>query len=247
MSTTSHKHDPNFEISPPVTGDPIKRACEILESVSYNRGLIYRCMAKFFTYPDLALLEILKNGELFLQFKQMTAWLGDDQDALLRICEQLQSLPGISLDSLTKDYTRLFEIGVERISPRESSYRWKNVGVITSSEADLQQILNVIYNNSGVSCKTGMEDHIAVELEFLAFLCEQEALRWSSGYSEAARNLRSEQRSFADDHIACWLPEFCFSLQKRNRNSFYGQAAVLCDRWLDLDHGPGYTTLMVFE
>lgn len=231
----------------PGTGDPIKRACEILVTVATDRSLTYRCLSRIFTYPDLELVDFLQSGELVIQMKQITTWLGEDQKILLLDLEKLVSSSKVPLDVLQKDYHRFFEMGVERISPRESSYRWKNAGAMAQSESDLRQLLNVQYKSIGVSCESGIEDHIAVELEFLAFLCEQESLRWSTGSTEAARNLRSQERSFVDNHIACWLPEFCFSVNKRYHHTIYGQAAVFCDRWLDLDHGQSYRTLMAFE
>ena len=48
-------------------------------------------------------------------------------------------------------------------------------------------------------------------LEFMAFLCERESDEWEH-QSEAARQLRRQERAFLDDHLARWYPEFCWRI-----------------------------------
>ncbi len=52
-----------------------------------------------------------------------------------------------------------------------------------------------------------MEDHLAAELEFMAYLCVN---------AEAA-----EQKDFFEKHLACWLPEFIADLDNHAKTDFY--------------------------
>lgn len=64
-------------------------------------------------------------------------------------------------------------------------------------------------------------DHVAVELEFMSFLCSHEAQAWEEDApSEAARALRT-QRSFLKRHLARWLPEFAGRLGDVERDSVF--------------------------
>jgi TorA maturation chaperone TorD len=51
-------------------------------------------------------------------------------------------------------------------------------------------------------------DHIALELEFLALLCEREAQAWEKRSPRRSLIPLRQQKAFLDRHLAVWLPAF---------------------------------------
>jgi TorA maturation chaperone TorD len=222
--------------------EPHLRAFEILGQVSRSRSLTYRHLALSFSSPDEGLFGLVHQGQMARELKLATAWLGEDQAKLLRPIAQLE-YSAMALSGLQRSYSQYFGQSLDRVSPRESSYRWKDTGYLTQASHDLCRSLQHEYSLYDVRCPGGLEDHVAVELEFLAYLCDREASLWSAAAAKSARELRSHQRAFVDDHLGRWLPEFCRRLRECAAQSFYGHMAELCDGWLSLDHGSGYAPL----
>jgi TorA maturation chaperone TorD len=220
--------------------DPLSRAHEILRLVANNRSQCYHSLAETLSFPDASLVERVNSGNFRRSFLQATAWLGEDQARLARILAQIDAGSGGSLDGYQAEYNRFFVKSIDRVSPCESSYRWREAGQLAEARYDLIMTLQHTYGQFGVNCAPGMEDHAAVELEFLALLCNRESMFWEQEAAKTARGLRSQQRTFVDDHLSRWLPEFCHRLKNRAGSAFYGLLAGLCDEWLSLDQGQGY-------
>jgi TorA maturation chaperone TorD len=129
---------------------------------------------------------------------------------------------------------------VDRVSPRESTYRWRDVSHLHEAAQAIPGALLEQYRQYGLAPEAGMEDHLAVELELLAFLCQREAAGWQANLPKAARDLRHEESLFVEQHLGAWLPEFCWRMAERGSQSFYARLAALANAWLALDMGPKY-------
>jgi putative dimethyl sulfoxide reductase chaperone len=219
--------------------DPHAHACDILGQVSRNRGLVYGQLALGFSAPDEDLIAGLRSGQMADELSRACDWLGQDRE---RLAGSLSHMSGYAttLSKMRYDYARLFEKSLDRVSPHESAYRWKDAGDLGRAGVDLRRSLQHQYSLFGVHCLHGREDHATVELEFMAYLCDREAIFWLAGSSRTARELRSRERDFVDDHLGRWLPEFCRRLRDRAAHSFYGFLAEFCDEWISLDQGLGY-------
>ncbi len=224
----------------PSTVDPKLRAFRILAQVADSRRRVYRWLALGFYPPDTELATTLTTGRLVEEIKASTAWLGRDQDQLTESLLALSRSACLSLADLVEAHDRLFRKSIGRVAPHESAYRWRDARDLTSTSNAILRTLQQQYQQFNVASLPGQEDHVAVELEFLSYLCEWEAANWASGGSEAARLLRRQQRTFLDDHLGRWLSEFCQRVLERTPGSFYGPLAALTDAWLGLEHGPGY-------
>ncbi len=65
------------------------------------------------------------------------------------------------------------------------------------------------YASAGIqstSASGNVPDHIAVELEFVAFLCGCEADAWTADDFKEARRMQDRQRRFLDQHMSKWVP-----------------------------------------
>jgi len=202
---------------------------------------VYGWLALSFYPPDEALADALSSGALAAELVDATRWLGSDQVRLQPDLDALRGFTGITLEALQETYLRCFGRSVQRISPRESTYCWRDASDVLGAREDLVHVLLQEYRQFGVIPPPGQEDHIAVEFELLAYLCEREAAGWAAGQAAAAKQLRRQQRNFLDDHLGRWLPEFGWQLNNTMRGSFYACQARLADTWLELEYGPGYT------
>lgn len=220
--------------------NPRKRAYNILAHVAQARSTVYGWLALSFYEPDEALLAALTDGTVATDLTACTEWLGEqDQQRLLPGIEALAPAAG-ELEALRAEHGRLFGRSVERISPCEATYRWKGCGDVLGEGEDLRRGLQQLYGQFGVAPAAEPADHIAVQLEFMAYLCRHEAREWEAGASSAARQLRRQASDFLADHPGKWIPAFSWRLSRQASGSFYAIAAGLADRWLEFEQGPDY-------
>ena len=224
----------------PTQSEPILRACTILAQVASGRAQVYRWLALGFYPPDRELAQALNSGRLNREIEIATAWLGQDRAKFMDALTQLRAAANIDSAGLAREYERLFGKSVERVSMRESTYRWREASGVLDSERDNTRALRQQYEQFGVAAIQDQEDLLPLELEFVAFLCEREASDWERGAPPAARQLRRQERAFLEDHLGRWLSEFCWRVTESENVSFYGALARLSDTWLGLEYGPGY-------
>lgn len=88
--------------------------------------------------------------------------------------------------------------------------------------------VRISYRHMGfVADETGEPaDHLAHELDALAFLCQAEAEAWEDGRSDMAAYAQQLQVRFLDEHLLRWLPAFAAAVQ-RHGDPFYAEVAGL--------------------
>src|SRR3990172_8943768 len=122
---------------------------------------------------------------------------------------------------LEVEYNRLFVgPGAPRVYPYESLYRDSTGLVMGPSAGEVLQA----YRRAGLAINTAFKDlpdHLAVELEFMARLCCEEARAESAGRADLALRLKQEQRSFLDAHLATWLPAMCERVLRETTSTIY--------------------------
>ena len=229
------------EEQPLLSASPRTRSFAILARVAHFRSQLYRWLALGFFPPDDALAGALESGAMLDEMNAGTLWLGDDRARLAAGLGEIDRLRPVVLGTLQADYERLFGKSVDRVPERESAYRWRDVSDVVGASGDVARALRQQYRQCGAAAaEPGSEDHVAVELEFMAYLCVREAGAWGAEMPETARQLRRQQGNFLDDHLGRWLPDFCGQIEGRPGESFYICLARLCDSWMRIEHGPGY-------
>jgi len=93
------------------------------------------------------------------------------------------------------------------------------------------------YLAEGLAAELGEpEDHIALELGFVAHLCSGAARLMAAGEMEAAnRNLRA-QSAFLADHLLNWAPRLCADVTRLATSGFYRSIAGITSAYLAIDH-----------
>jgi len=79
------------------------------------------------------------------------------------------------------------------------------------------------------------EDHIAIELEFMGYLCQKTVEALEGGDAEAALDSLGKQRRFLEEHLLVWIPQFCQDLSAAARSDFYRGIARMTDEHLALE------------
>ena len=230
----------NLTTQPDVAADPIGRACGILISVARSRARVYRWLSLGFYPPDQDLVESANQGQLTAELIEATAWLGADQQKLIAEIEKMTTHRKKRLQDWQAEYNRLFGKSIQRVLPRESSYRWRDASHVLEAADSLALALKEEYNQFGLTPIAGMEDSVAIECEFLAYLCEQESENWNIQAMSSASELRQQQRNFLTNHLGLWFPEFSHTISDCLADSFYDHLASFGNAWLSFEYGPGY-------
>lgn len=137
---------------------------------------------------------------------------------LTAIAEALQE----PRERLAEDHTRVFGLVVSKeCPPYEVQYCPQTFSIYRS-----QQMADIagFYRAFGVAVGRDLPervDHIACELEFLAWLVSKERHARSqagANWLRRADTCRDAQRDFLADHVAWWVPAFARALRDRTRS-----------------------------
>ena len=128
------------------------------------------------------------------------------------------------------------------MGPRSAQKAFPYESVYTSEGGLMMQdayaeVLHV-YRGAGFAKNPGFkepEDHLAVELAFMALLCGRavEALR-AGDEAGAERQLRA-QREFLSDHLLNWIDRFTADVRKAAEDGFYFDLATFTEGFLPAD------------
>lgn len=128
------------------------------------------------------------------------------------------------------------------MGPRSAQKAFPYESVYTSEGGLMMQdayaeVLHV-YRGAGFAKNPGFkepEDHLAVELAFMALLCGRavEALR-AGDEAGAERQLRA-QREFLSDHLLNWIDRFTSDVRKAAEDGFYFDLATFTEDFLTAD------------
>ncbi len=191
-----------------------------LSAIAESRSQIYWFLSAFFlNAPTAAELNDLKA--------QFAARLRNDADDAEPILAQLAGAINVAADldqlahDLSVEFTRLFG-GLKNNSglppPYESVHRESRlIGDTTRAVIDAYQDAGFGDIDSGA----GPQDHIGVELKFLALLCYEESRAWSDNDITAAGTACARQFNFLEHHALAWIPAYCDDLSQKSQQDYY--------------------------
>ncbi|MBM6998550.1 molecular chaperone TorD family protein [bacterium] len=148
--------------------------------------------------------------------------------------------PDASTLDLARDYAKAF-CGAGS-TKRSAAYPFESV--YTSEEGMLMQDARdgalAWYRRFGLTKAQDWhdcEDHLALELEFVAVLANDCLASLERHDGAAAREYAAAQRDFVGEHLADWLPAFDRDVDRKARTSFYRGLARFTSHYVrrDLD------------
>ncbi len=149
---------------------------------------------------------------------------GGDDTLLLRFNETHDALANLDLGDWRKEFTCLFEGGVE-CPINEAGFIRRDKGAILGDVAGFYRAFGF---HLAEDC-TERVDHLACELEFTAMLLVLLAQAEEAGRSEPTVITRDALHAFAFSHLGAWAPAFCERLNETTTLPFYGHLAILLD------------------
>ncbi|UCC60948.1 MAG: molecular chaperone TorD family protein [Dehalococcoidia bacterium] len=134
------------------------------------------------------------------------------------------------------DRTRLYR-GLKRgygpPPPYESVYQGSHTVMAESA----LQVKNV-YSDCGYRPPPiGNEppDYIGIEIDFLRFLCREEASSWRSQDKNKAQEYMNKEYDFLNNHVVSWIPRFCAEALTHAKEDFYRGISRLTSAYVVLD------------
>ncbi len=176
-----------------------------LEDLAGWRQMAYRLLSSMLLYPDEGRLktiatvaaELHKQNQTVVKFAFYSPWQ--------RLLTSLVNLP--DHPTLEEEYIRVFMHSSEGAPclPYESV----SVDPGGQSAGWILAVLEQEYAAAGLALSPSQKelpDHVAVELEFMAFLCGREADAWNRQIVRDAVEALQRQQVFLERHLARWFP-----------------------------------------
>lgn len=202
---------------------------------------ILRSRASTYDFLSRVYREELTSALLAELVRQMMGEGGEDAESegyrTLREYAAKVNLKDLEAETtnLAAEYAALFlNMSETPVFPFESVY--------TSPERLLMQEARdqvvAEYRKEGLDRATEFrepEDHIAIELEFMAYLCQKTADALEAGDRAAAEAYLKKQSEFLQKHLMVWVPQFCRDLQRAAGTGFYKGVAQITDEYLAME------------
>jgi anaerobic sulfite reductase subunit A len=194
----------------------------LMELARLRQGC-YRFSGALFLYPDQERLanlvaaagELQEGNESLAAFPFFGPWQ--------RLLTTLQGLAEGDAAEVREEYMRLFLVNPQA-PPYESFYMDPERRVAGWIAAQLAHE----YTKRGLALSPSLQespDHVAVELEFMAFLCSLEAQAWERKVLEESAQALEWQHAFLRRHLVRWFPAFVRQVVVADQEGLYAVAA----------------------
>ncbi|MDF9840067.1 MULTISPECIES: molecular chaperone TorD family protein [unclassified Paenibacillus] len=192
-----------------------------------SRGLIYQILVDFYgRKPTLSLVaqwranrQMSIAAELTEGGQELKRYLcGQDPSELPQICEKEKA-----------EYVRLMnERSASLFSAREA--------IQLGREQEFCNELSELYASAGIvfkKCSGEADDHISIELEFMAVMHER--MLFNSFSVRSAMELLDIQVRFLEEHLLKWTPQFCSRLNAATSSPLYLGLSHMLEEFLPQD------------
>lgn len=203
-------------------------------TLATNREILYNLLGRIYRIEvDQPMLEQLKEMQFptecgdaapTLGFRKLRAYLSRDGEN--------------QLTDLAVDYARVF-LGA---GEQEGLIAYPCESVYTSPEhlimQDARDQVVQLFHSKGLDKAEGLdlpEDHLGLELEFMARMCRETQQAIAQGEWLAIASSLEEQREFIARHLFNWVPKFCADVKARAETEFYQAVASITEAFLRLD------------
>ncbi len=201
-----------------------------------NRETMYRFLGRLYKWEV--------DRELFEQMKGMgfpKECSEPELDQGYRLLERYLRQPGNDpLTDLAVDYAKVF-LGA---GTNNGAAAYPYESVYTSAERlimqDARDQVLAEYRAKGLNTAQDLdlpEDHIAFELEFMAFLCQESNIAFTAQEPSGVLACLREEKRFLEHHLSNWVDRFCADIEKHADTDFYKGLAKITRGYLHLEQG----------
>ncbi|EHQ91501.1 TorD/DmsD family molecular chaperone [Desulfosporosinus youngiae] len=205
-----------------------------------NRHYLYGLLQHVFGHePSFELIEIALSehtqNALKLVLDEEQDKLGDYLLVLKKLEQSFSADRRGTLDKLKSEYTYLM-LGPNKLPapPWESVYLTEERMIFQESTLKVRQAyLN--YQFLPAKYPHEADDHIALELDFMAHLAQLALQRFEEEKFEEVKKLLIDQREFLARHLLLWISGFAAQIQASRTHLLYPAVAALTERVLKRD------------
>lgn len=214
------------------------------------RGSMYRFLAAVYLHPPTEDMVRQTRNQAFVE--DLVGLISEQAATGLKAYAATLD-PKEEILLLKQEYLDLFVVPAGRyVTPFEDVYR----GIRRDGKQERGPLLGeravavkVIYREAGAqmdqACKE-LPTHIGVELAFMGFLCEREAVtiddRGDAEFSEGEQSTAAKnkvycqyQQKFLQEHLNNWFPQLNQAIQEKAKSHFYRGLAQLTEDFLAWD------------
>ena len=224
----------------------VKKGDSLAYQEASARGDMYRFLsAVFLSPPKKDFLEQIVDKDFLEELSMLF-----DKNVVAGL-KKFAAVSNLNKDlaSLKQEYMDLFAVPTGRyVTPFEDVYR----GIAVDGQQERGPLLGEqaiavtkIYREAGGemdrACKE-LPTHIGVELSFMSFLCEKEALAVRNEEGEAllrektkatdSTRYRELQMRFLREHLNKWFPQLSQTIQANAKSEIYSSFALITEEFL---------------
>lgn len=198
-----------------------------------NRQHVYEFLSRCFEREiDGQLVEQCANG-----------WIPEFDDTALndvfaKVREEIAACDAVGIEDAAVDFNRVFfgmgPLAAEKAFPYESVYT-SDGGLMMQ---DAYSAVVVEYREAGFAKDpefTEPEDHIAVELSYMAARCKLAVCALSHGDEKQAEEQLLAQRAFLRSHLGEWVERFAADVKRAAQMPLYADVAACLVAFLHAD------------
>ena len=210
------------------------QAWNLIGQTAHRRAATYGLLSRLYRVEvDKEFLKDLKGTHL--PAKTGNALMDEGYRAISKF---LSGLTASTELELRRDYVRAF-IG-EGTDGKSAAYPFESV--YTSENRlrmqDARDEVLAIYRSEGLNRSVDWhddEDHVALELEFMQFLCDKLANAVKIGDFDNAESLLATQEGFLTEHLCNWVPLMTSDMRLFAKTTFYKGLASLTEGYLEME------------
>jgi len=91
------------------------------------------------------------------------------------------------------------------------------------------------YNLMPANFGSEPDDHLALELDFMASLSEMAEVAFNEDDNEQLLLILSDQKAFLNEHLLVWVPQFVSGIVEATENELYKGSAQLLIEFIQTD------------
>lgn len=202
----------------------------VASRTSLARGAVYAFLARSLAYPDDQQIAVVRR-----ELVPILQVVRTDDPALSAALAAALAEADAQLDELRVAHGALFPpVGQSELCVYESVYRTREIFQEAETLADIAGF----YRAHGLvvgGVERERPDHLAVELEFMAFLARKRAYALAELGRARANSCRLAEAAFLRDHLGSWGPLAGERLAQMAAYPFYQAIGSLLAVWLRAD------------
>jgi TorA maturation chaperone TorD len=196
----------------------------------------YQFFSALLSYPEVELFKAALEAALRLGFEVKRNSNFAFFDRWQPLVAALADVAAKDLHKIQQEYSEIFVAGpgIMPCHPLESVYVDQQEHAAAWTIAQLEKE----YASAGLIFSPDihvMSDHATVELEFMSFLCSQEAETWDRKRVKDGIEMLERQAAFLDRHLARWIPNWARRVALARGEGFYSVTAETAHAFISHD------------